>query len=80
LNEYFFGETIFLGMFDALNTNLLTKIENKMKIFTFALILIRKPGNFAYFSTRTTYKYVGISQSLKSFKVKKISWKKKRLK
>jgi hypothetical protein len=26
----------------------------KMKIFTFVLILIRKPGNFAYFSTRTT--------------------------
>jgi hypothetical protein len=24
-----YGETVFLGMFDALNTNLLTKIEKK---------------------------------------------------
>jgi hypothetical protein len=52
LNDYFLAKLIFLGMFDALNTNLLKKI----KIFTFVLILIRKPGNFAYFSTGTTWK------------------------
>jgi hypothetical protein len=30
LNDYFFGETVFLGMFDRLNTNLLTKIEKNI--------------------------------------------------
>jgi hypothetical protein len=27
LNDHFFGKTVFLGMFDALNTNLLKKIS-----------------------------------------------------